>query len=134
MSRAVLIAMAFGLATSAMSGPALADDLAAKGEQVFAKNCLSCHALPSENKNAIGPSLHGVVGRHAGRASGYSYSSAMKDSGITWTAEHLDGYLTSPQKYVGPVGYAPHKYAKMKFPGLTDATERMAVIAFLKAN
>jgi len=134
MSRAVLIAMAFGLAASAMSSPVLADDLAAKGEQVFRKNCLACHALPSENKNAFGPSLHGVVGRHAGHAPGYGYSNAMKDSGITWTEEHLDGYLTSPQKYVGPVGYAPHKYVKMTFPGLDDPADRKAIIAFLKTN
>ena len=135
MNRQVLMAVAaIGISALSTVNMALADDMLFKGEQVFRNVCSSCHALPADNKNAVGPSLHGVVGRHAGRAPGYTYSSAMKDSNIVWTEEQLDGYLTSPQKYVGPIGYPPHKEVKMTFPGLKDPADRKATIAFLKAN
>ena len=59
--------------------------------------------------------LNGIVGRKAGTYPGYEYSPANKDSGIVWTPEELDKYLTSPQAVV------PH--TKMIFPGLKDETE-----------
>ena len=73
---------------------------------------------------AIGPVLNGVVGRKAGTYPGFEYSDANKNSGIVWTPEELDKYLTSPQTVV------PH--TKMIFPGLTDAQKRKDVIAFLE--
>ena len=128
------IALAVVILVSVAGGRALAGDDVARGEQVFKKNCNTCHALPTENKNAFGPNLNHVVGRRAGIASGYSYSSAMHDSRITWTEQELDGYLKSPKKFIGPVGYRPHPDIKMTFPGLKEDTERKAVIAYLKEN
>ena len=55
---------------------------------------------------------------------GYNYSPANKDSGIVWTPEELDKYLTSPQTVV------PH--TKMIFPGLKDEQKRKNVIAYLE--
>ena len=52
------------------------------------------------------------------------YSAANKDSGIVWTPEELDKYLTSPQTVV------PH--TKMIFPGLKDEQKRKDVIAYLE--
>ncbi len=128
------IVLTVAILVPVMGGGAFAGDEVARGEQLFKKNCNTCHALPAENKNAFGPSLHHVVGRHAGIASGYSYSSAMHDSRITWTEQELDGYLKSPKKFVGPVGYRPNPEIKMTFSGLKDDAERKAVIAYLKVN
>ena len=49
---------------------------------------------------------------------------ANRDSGLVWTPEELDKYLTSPQAVV------PH--TKMIFPGLKDETKRKNVIAYLE--
>ena len=58
---------------------------AAAGEKAFTA-CKACHAL---GKNGVGPNLVGVVGRKAASYEGYSYSAALKDSGITWDEANL---------------------------------------------
>jgi cytochrome c len=105
-----------------MIRPVMAQDAAA-GEKDFLV-CRACHQIGPNAKNAIGPVLNGVVGRKAGSYAGYSYSEANESSGLVWTPEELDKYLTSPQATV------PH--TKMIFPGLKDAQKRKDVIAFLE--
>jgi len=117
--RTTFIAMALTVATA---GLARAQDAAA-GEKSFAV-CRACHQIGPTAKIAVGPVLNGIVGRKAGTYEGYTYSPANKDSGIVWTPEELDKYLTSPQTVV------PH--TKMIFPGLKDAQKRKDVIAFLE--
>jgi cytochrome c len=109
----------------ALSGNAWAQDAAA-GEKSFKKYCTACHALPSLGQNRVGPSLKGVVGRVSGTAENFSYSAALKGSGITWTEDKLETWLTSPKDMVPGT--------KMTFAGIKDAAERANVIAFLKAN
>jgi cytochrome c len=99
----------------------LAQDIAA-GEKDFLV-CRACHQIGPNARNAVGPVLNGVVGRPAGTFPDYAYSQANKESGLTWTPEELDRYLTSPQTIV------PH--TKMIFPGLKDEQKRRDVIAFL---
>lgn len=71
----------------------------------------------------IGPSLFGVVGREAGTIPGFHYSPANKNSGITWTPEKLDPYLTNPKAIVPGT--------TMMFAGLKDAQQRADLIAYL---
>ncbi len=96
---------------------------AAAGEKAFAV-CRACHQVGPSAKIAVGPVLNGVVGRKAGTFPGYTYSAANKDSGLTWTPEELDKYLTNPQAVV------PH--TKMIFPGIKDDQKRKDVIAYLE--
>jgi cytochrome c len=96
---------------------------AAAGEKDFLV-CRACHQIGPNAKIAVGPVLNGIVGRKAGTYPGYAYSEANRDSGITWTPEELDKYLTSPQTVV------PH--TKMIFPGLKEEQKRKDVIAFLE--
>ena len=110
------------LAVLAVGGKAFADDVA-DGEKVFKKYCLACHAV---DKNKVGPSLGGIVGRKAGSVAGFAYSAANTGSGITWTEDKLDPYLADPK------GVVPG--TKMTFGGIKDAAERKAVIAFLKTK
>jgi cytochrome c len=105
-----------------IAGPALADGDAAKGEKVFAK-CKACHAVEA-GKNKVGPSLAGLFGRTAGTVEGFSYSDAMKSSGIVWGDETLHKYLEKPKDVVPGT--------KMAFPGLKQAQDRDDVIAYLK--
>ena len=95
------------------------------GREVY-KKCQACHST-QPGRNGLGPTLSGIVGSKAGDVPNYSFSTAMKQSGITWTPEKLDAYLADPQKVV------PGN--KMPFPGLKTEADRTDVIAFLaKAN
>jgi cytochrome c len=96
---------------------------AAAGEKAFVV-CRACHQIGPGAKDAVGPVLNGIVGRTAGTYPGYTYSDANKNSGIVWTPEELDKYLTSPQALV------PH--TKMIFPGVKDEQKRKDLIAFLE--
>ena len=119
MLRTTIVATALVLASSTL---VRAQDAAA-GEKAFVV-CRACHQIGPNAKVAVGPVLNGIVGRQAGTYPGYTYSPANRDSGIVWTPEELDKYLTSPQTVV------PH--TKMIFPGLKDEQKRKDVIAYLE--
>lgn len=94
------------------------------GKQIF-RQCSVCHSInPGENR--VGPSLAGVVGHKAGEAPGFSYSKAVKDSGITWNDDNLGKYLENPQQTI--------KGTRMAFPGLKNPKDRADVIAYLKKS
>ena len=107
---------------SLIAASAWAEGDPAKGEKIFAK-CKACHTT-EPGKNKIGPSLAGLFGRKAGTAEGYSYSDAMKNSGIVWGEDTLFKYLENPR------GVVPG--TKMVFPGVKDAQDRTDLIAYLK--
>lgn len=98
---------------------------AAAGEAVFKKTCAVCHTT-DEGKNKIGPSLHGVVGRHSASLSDYTYSDAMKKADKTWDDQTLSTYLTNPRDLVPGT--------KMIFTGLKSEEDRQNVIAFLETQ
>ena len=95
---------------------------AAAGKAAFAQ-CSTCHVV-QEGVNKIGPSLHGIVGRKAGAATGFSYSAANAAIGITWTKENLFQFLENPQRVVPKT--------KMIFTGIKDAQKRADIIAYLE--
>jgi cytochrome c len=75
-------------------------------------------------KKKVGPSLHGIIGSPAGGMEGFKYSKAMMESGVEWTEENLDKYLTKPKEFI------PGN--KMIFPGLKTEQQRADVIAYIK--
>jgi len=95
----------------------------AAGQSVFITQCGVCHS-PLPGKNMVGPSLFGVIGRESGSVEGFHYSAANKGAGITWNADVLDRYLTSPREVVpGTI---------MTYAGLKDDAKRADVIAYLE--
>ena len=91
------------------------------GEAVFTQ-CKTCHVI-DPGVNRIGPSLHGIIGRKSGQIAGFSYSTANKESGITWTPAKLYQYLEKPARVVPGT--------KMAFAGLPQGQDRADVIAYL---
>ena len=100
--------------------PARAAPDALRGEQVYTR-CLACHALAYDR---VGPRHCGLFGRRAGSVAGFSYSVAMKQSGIVWNDKTLDRFLTRPLKMVPG--------SAMTYDGVADPTERADLIAYLK--
>jgi cytochrome c len=125
MDHGKILAAAFAAAVLIAAAPAFAGGDAAAGKKVFQKHlCFSCHSF-DEGKNGVGPSLHGVFGRKAGEAPGYTYSDPLKSSGIVWTPENLDKWVEGPAKLV--------KGTKMILAKpVTDAADRENLIAYIQ--
>jgi cytochrome c len=90
------------------------------GQQSFEKRCGGCHALDRDKE---GPRLAGVYGRTAGSVESFQYSAALQKSGLTWSSETLDKWLTDPDKLV------PNNDMTFSVP---NSSERSAIIAYLK--
>jgi cytochrome c len=116
-SMTVIAVLGAALATSAYAG-----GNAANGATLFGR-CEMCHANTKGAPNKIGPNLFGVVGRKAGTYPGFSYSAALKNSGIVWTDAKLDTWITSPAAMVPGTS--------MAFSGISNAGQRADIIAYL---
>ena len=94
----------------------------ANGRREF-RRCQSCHTVNEGGRSMVGPNLYGVVGRAAASTDGFSYSSALSQSGLVWTSDALDTWIENPRAMV------PNN--RMSFVGLRDADDRRDVIAYL---
>jgi cytochrome c len=114
------VALAVSMATSAHG----ASCDAASGEQVFEK-CAICHSVVA-GQHMMGPSLNGLIGRRAGTVEGFSFSIALRDSGVVWSDTTLDAFLKSPQSFIpGTV---------MPFGGIQNIAERTALVCYLMSR
>ena len=106
--------------------PVSADDDIAKGEKLFTR-CAACHSI-KDDKNKIGPTLKGVVGRAPGTVAGFVYSNAMLEfakSNSAWDEKTLDIYLANPRDLI--------KGTKMSLAPIKKDDERRDIIAYLKS-
>lgn len=93
------------------------------GKATFNTMCSVCHSTQKTGGPVEGPNLLGLVGRPAGSQPEFmKYSAALKASGLTWTTQNLDIFLTSPMKMV------PGTFMPMLIP---DDKIRGDVIAYL---
>jgi cytochrome c len=113
LSAALLLA---GLAQAQAQDPAA-------GEKVFAQ-CRACHQVGPTAKNAVGPHLNGLIGRHSGSVEGYNYSPANKNSGLTWDEATFRDYIQNPKAKIPGT--------KMIYAGLKDEQRINDLIAYLK--
>ncbi len=110
--------------TKAAIGPLLAAASADRGKSV-ARKCTTCHSLKKGGKHKVGPALWGIVGSKKAGGS-FKYSSALKSLGGVWDYAALNAFLANPK------GFAPGN--KMPFSGIKKATERAALILYLRSR
>lgn len=125
-TRASVARMA-ALSAAVLLAPCVSETRAADeldGETAFNNACRTCHSVKKDD-NRLGPNLHGIVGRKAGAADGFSYSSALQDGSFSWDEGKLDAFIANPDKAVPGNAMKP-------FSGVADEETRSAIIKFLK--
>jgi cytochrome c len=113
---ACAVAAGLGIAGVSLAAATAGDPV--RGKELY-QGCSACHSI---DDNDLGPKHRGVVGRHAGSIADYSYSPALKSSGLTWDPATLDKWLTNPSALVPGT--------KMFFR-LDAAQDRADVISYL---
>ena len=103
------------------------DDLVAQGALQFARKCSICHTLEPDGRNRAGPTLHKIFGRRIATLPDYPYSEALKGLDIVWTPDTVSRLFE-----LGPDVFTPG--SKMPLQKMTDASQRAALVAYLKAK
>jgi len=115
--RSLVITLAIALfATAANAGDA------ANGKIVFGR-CAICHTVQKGGPNGLGPNLSGVAGRKAASLRNFTFSSALKNSGINWTPDKLKAWVSAPARLVPGT--------KMAFAGIANPKQVDDVVAYL---
>lgn len=87
--------------------------------------CRACHTAKPGEANKVGPNLGKLFGARAGTLRpNFAYSPALKGSGLVWSEKSLDAWLANPATTV--------RGNRMAFPGIANAAERQALIAWLR--
>lgn len=110
-----------GLAGAAIPASPVSAQTEVQRPAAFAR-CSGCHST-EPGKTLFGPSLAGIAGRQSGSLAGYSYSEALKSSGVTWNKQTLDRWLASPQKTIPGT--------RMPFSGIPEEQTRQEIIRYL---
>ncbi|MEQ8968590.1 MAG: c-type cytochrome [Azospirillaceae bacterium] len=90
--------------------------------------CGACHSFEQGGAARVGPNLWGIVGAPVAGVESFNYSQPMQDFGSEhgeWTYDLLDTYLEAPMEVVPGT--------RMAYPGVKDAEQRAAVVAYLRS-
>ena len=99
-------------------------DLVAEGKASFAA-CVACHSIVKDDSSGVGANLYGVVGRKAAALDDFSYSLALEQSGLTWSAAELDAFIANPSAKVPGTN--------MSSGAVSSSQQRKAIIAYLSS-
>ena len=126
-----LIGLAIGLglcgatpvAGTAMAQMPLPEAKPPDGPTLFKQQCATCHTNNLSDPVRQGPSLFGVIGRHAGSVDGFHYSAGFAKADFVWDDTRLDTWMSNPQAMI-PGAVMAYRQAKPEI--------RAAIIAYLK--
>ncbi len=85
--------------------------------------CRACHGFEPGGPALLGPNLHGMFGKPAGRRDDYEYSPALAEADFVWTPRALEAWLAQPSTFL------PGN--RMTFPGVLDPRNRTDLVAYL---
>jgi cytochrome c len=122
---ATLLGSASAMAAAAPKAPPAPAGDAAAGGVLFKQRCGICHTIVDDGKVTPGPLLLGVVGRKAASTK-FTYSPALKATGITWDTAKLYQFLEAPQKIV------PGTFMVISVPKPDERANVVAYLASLK--
>lgn len=92
-----------------------------RGQDAFEKRCTGCHSLDQDKE---GPRLRGIYSAKAATLSNtFEYSTALKNSNVTWNDATLDQWMDDAEKL------APGTDMFFRVP---KAEERADIVAYLK--
>lgn len=113
-------------AGSETSGSAPVQTASADARPDSFAQCAACHAVAKGAPHGLGPNLWGIAGTKAGEVAGYSFSPALKASGLVWDEATLDKWLENPRTLVPGT--------KMSYSGMPDAAKRKELVTWLLAQ
>lgn len=90
-----------------------------------ARTCAVCHSFDKEGPKKVGPNLWNIVNAKKARSAEFAYSASLSKAGGAWSYEELNAYLANPKQAIPGT--------KMTFAGLKKASDRAAVIAYLRS-
>jgi glucose/arabinose dehydrogenase/mono/diheme cytochrome c family protein len=121
-----LVAATLGIA-SAGSAARAADAVA--GKHYFRQQCALCHSAEADDMGgAQGPGLGSVFGRPAASNPAFSYTPALRNSGLRWDAPTLNRFLTAPSLAV------PGSAMVIVVPQQADRDNLIAYFSALRAG
>jgi cytochrome c len=123
-----------------LSAPAFAEGDAAHGEEIFNRQCSTCHVVVNDAGETlagraahVGPNLFGVVGRTPGTYPDFEYGDSMVAYGATgavWGEDNLPVYVQDPTDFLRTALEDRRARGKMAFQ-LRDPQDAADVFAFL---
>jgi cytochrome c len=93
------------------------------GPALFKQQCGTCHTTDASEPFRQGPPLDKIIGRQAGKVSGFHYSPAFAKADFVWDEARLDAWMSNPQELI-PGAAMAYRQAKPE--------TRAAIIAYLK--
>lgn len=95
------------------------------GRVVATNHCVVCHTFKKGGRMVYGPNLFGIYGQPAGAIPGYTYSDALRNSGLVWNDKNLAEFVSNPEQFLPGT--------KARFPGLKSAQDKADVLEYLKS-
>ncbi|MFD0858252.1 c-type cytochrome [Roseovarius aquimarinus] len=138
---ATATAAAFMLAAPAFAaeGAAPTGDAAA-GEEVFAKQCVTCHVVKDDSGELLagrngrqGPNLYGVAGAPVAHVEDFKYGKSTMEAaekGLEWTEENFVGYVQDPTGWLRDVLEDDRARSKMSWK-VRDEQDAKDLYAYL---
>ena len=97
------------------------------------RKCAGCHKIEQGKRGGMGPNLYGIFNSPAGQVEGYRYSEWLKESGIVWTRESLQAWLSdrkTRQEYFGK----EVKDTKMMWTGIKKEEKMQEILDYLESK
>ena len=97
------------------------------------RRCAGCHKIDEGKRGGMGPNLYGIFNSPAGQVEGYRYSEWLKESGIIWTRESLQAWLSDRKTREEYFGKKVFK-TKMMWTGIKKEEDMNAILDYLESK